>query len=163
MLRKLFQSQSVKTNTLQKGINLLEKNQPKEAISVLKDAIKKGEDPSSSHFNLGLAYYLQKDTKMAIKEWESSLKIEKKPDTFVNLANVYLLMKDNTKAIRYYEQAIELDPSDGEIHFNLGVAYEKNGELDKALNYYREARDYGVEEAAKHFRNVAAKQLKFNE
>ena len=164
MFRKLLQSKN--SPILQKGIQLIESNQPNEAIIALKEAISKGEQLANSHYHLGLAYYLQKDTVQAVKEWESSVNIEPKSDTLVNLANVYLLKQDNVnikKAIKFYEQAADISPDDGQIHFNLGVAYEKNGQLDKALSSYREARDYGVEEAGKYFRNVAAKQLKFSE
>ena len=157
MFRKLFQS-----HHFQKGVGLIENNKPKEAIRSLKAAIENNENLASSHYNLGLAYYLEKQPTLALQEWKKSIAIEPQVDALVNLANAYLLDKKSDVAIRYYEQAIELSPDDGQVHFNLGAAYESNGHMEKALNAYREARDYGIEEAQAHFRNVAAKLLKFN-
>eukprot|EP00834_Sanchytrium_tribonematis_P002826 NODE_95_length_21511_cov_0.501168.p16 type:complete len:166 gc:universal NODE_95_length_21511_cov_0.501168:1298-1795(+) len=165
MFRKLYQSVT-SVSALEKGIQHIENNQPKEAIKFLKDAIKKGEKLADSHYSLGLAYYLQKDVKMAVNEWEKSIKIKPQPDALLNLGNIYLLKQDDyniNKAIAYYEQAVKYNPDDGQIHFNLGVAYEKANQLNDALNHYREARDLGIDDAAKHLRNVAAKTLKLSD
>ena len=163
MIRNLFQRKSA---FLVKGIQFVEKNQPKEAISVLTEAIASGDKSADVQYHLGLAHYMRKDVKAAVEAFEASVEIKALPDALVNLGNIYLMKQDNAnikKSIKLFEQALQLAPSDGQIHFNLGVAYEKNGQLDKALQSYRESRDYGVEQANTYFRNVASKLLKVSE
>ena len=43
------------------------------------------------------------------------------------------------EAILCYQQALTLDPSDIEVHINLGVAYCNQGEVDEGISEYKEA------------------------
>lgn len=43
------------------------------------------------------------------------------------------------EAIACYQQALTLDPSDIEVHNNLGVAYSNQGKVDEGIREYKEA------------------------
>lgn len=42
-------------------------------------------------------------------------------------------------AINNFERAVKLNPNHAIAHYNLGIAYEKNTQYDKAMEEYREA------------------------
>ncbi len=46
---------------------------------------------------------------------------------------------ENEKAREYYRRALELDPEDGQAHFNLAEMYYDTGELEAAEREVREA------------------------
>lgn len=56
---------------------------------------------------------------------------------------------NDAAAVSHFEQAVRLEPQRPSNHFNLGVAYEKLGRLDWALEGYRQAllRDPAFEQA----------------
>jgi len=55
--------------------------------------------------------------------------------------------------------AASLSPEDPEIAFNLAAVLEATGQLEEALKQYKRSKEYGVERAAMHIRNVSAKIL----
>jgi hypothetical protein len=60
-------------------------------------------------------------------------------------------------AVSHFEQAVRLDPSRAANHYNLGVAYEKMGRVDWALEGYRQAlvRDPAFEQAITAYYRLA--------
>ena len=46
---------------------------------------------------------------------------------------------DVIKAIGYLKDAIRLDPEYGEAYNNIGLAYDRKGEYDRAIEYYQKA------------------------
>ena len=46
---------------------------------------------------------------------------------------------DPQGAIALYQKALALTPEDEDLHYNLGIAYAKSGDLRKAEEHYREA------------------------
>lgn len=50
---------------------------------------------------------------------------------------VYYCCDEISEAVKYYEKAFELKPKgDYKIYSNLGYAYEKLGQYDKAINIF---------------------------
>tara|TARA_R110002072_G_scaffold125944_1_gene262322 strand:- start:6560 stop:7819 length:1260 start_codon:yes stop_codon:yes gene_type:complete len=56
------------------------------------------------------------------------------------------------------EQIIATDPENPELYYNLGVGSAKNGEADKAIDYYKKALKYDPDYAAAQI-NIAATML----
>ncbi len=54
-------------------------------------------------------------------------------------ANELLNARDFKGAIQLYEKAIAAAPEDEDLHYNLGIAYAKAGDTEKAEKEYREA------------------------
>ena len=51
--------------------------------------------------------------------------------------------------------ASSLAPEDGEIAFNLAAVLEACGFLEESLEHYKRSKEFGVERAAMHMRNVS--------
>jgi len=62
-------------------------------------------------------------------------------------------------ALHHLHIASSLSPEDPEIAFNLAAVLEATGQLEAALEQYQRSKDFGVERAAMHIRNVSAKIL----
>lgn len=65
--------------------------------------------------------------------------LEKEPDsaaTNVLLGKLRDRMGNKKEAISYFNRAIEFDPNYAEAYLNLGVLYEQEGQLDKAVEMY---------------------------
>ena len=56
-----------------------------------------------------------------------------------------LVAQDYAGARAYYEQAVAANPDDPYVHLNLGVAYEKLGDKERAAQHYRVALANGQE------------------
>jgi tetratricopeptide (TPR) repeat protein len=69
---------------------------------------------------------------------ESSTKHDTHTETF--LGNIYQRFNPQ-EAIRHYNIAIDKDSRNAHAYYGLGTVYEAQGELDKALDNYREAKD----------------------
>lgn len=54
-----------------------------------------------------------------------------------------------------FSVASSLSPEDGEIAFNLAAVLEACGQLEEALEQYRKSKEFGVDRAAMHMRNVS--------
>jgi tetratricopeptide (TPR) repeat protein len=55
----------------------------------------------------------------------------------INVGNYYLQQKNYFAAIRRYLEAVEYQPDSVPAHEALGRAYEKNGDISKALELYK--------------------------
>ena len=60
-------------------------------------------------------------------------------DLLEGLAAVALSHGDYTAAVQYYSRLVNVAPDVYEAWFNLGIAYQKTGRLEQAMNAYREA------------------------
>jgi tetratricopeptide (TPR) repeat protein len=61
-------------------------------------------------------------------------------DPYYNIGYIHLLMtEDLDSAVFYFEKSTRLDPTFYQAYNNLGLAYEKKGNLDAARKYYQKA------------------------
>ncbi|RDB23820.1 hypothetical protein Hypma_009017 [Hypsizygus marmoreus] len=118
---------------------------------------------ASSLFNLGVTHYHLKEYDEAIEAWKESIALQpSSPDAHTNLASAYIISPGIPRpdlAIHHLRIATSLSPEDPEIAFNLAAVLEATGRLEDALVQYQRSKDYGVERAALHIRNVSAKIL----
>ncbi|OAV93050.1 hypothetical protein PTTG_02846 [Puccinia triticina 1-1 BBBD Race 1] len=148
-------------NLIEDGSRLLEKGDLEGALEKYEESIAMA--PSSTgYYNLGIALYQLKRIPEAIEAWQESLADGPSADVHTNLASAYILSKppEPFKALEHLKKAVELDPTDGEICFNLGAVNEANDHLADALAEYTRARQLGVERAEQNIRNVGAKLLR---
>lgn len=85
-------------------------------------------------------------------------------DCHTNLANYFLTLQPDLKqALKHLRSASELSPNDGEVRYNFGLALEKDGQLELALENYLRAEELGVDkDISTLIRNAGAKLLKRN-
>ncbi|KAJ8094669.1 hypothetical protein PM082_010675 [Marasmius tenuissimus] len=117
---------------------------------------------ASSLFNLGVTHYHLKEFDEAIAAWKESIALQpQSPDAHTNLASAYIIspIPRPDLALHHLNIASSLSPEDPEIAFNLAAVLEATGRLEEALEQYKRSRDFGVDRAAMHIRNVSAKIL----
>lgn len=117
---------------------------------------------ASSLFNLGVTHYHLKEFDNAIAAWKESIALQPaSADAHTNLASAYIIspVARPDLALHHLHIAASLSPEDPEIAFNLAAVLEATGQLEEALKQYKRAKEYGVERAAMHIRNVSAKIL----
>jgi tetratricopeptide (TPR) repeat protein len=97
---------------------------------------------STAHYNIGNIYFQLGDMMEAKGNWLRSVELEgEHADVFVNLGNMELMFNNQPQeALNYYQRAEQLEPDDGEIAFNMAVAYDKLDQWDKAVETYRRAK-----------------------
>ncbi|KAF8801305.1 TPR-like protein [Phlegmacium glaucopus] len=117
---------------------------------------------ASSLFNLGVTHYHLKEFDEAIAAWKESITFQpSSPDAHTNLASAYIISPISRPdlALHHLEIASSLSPEDPEIAFNHAAVLEATGKLEGALEMYKRSKQFGVERAALHIRNVSAKIL----
>ncbi|KAG8911114.1 hypothetical protein FRC00_007052 [Tulasnella sp. 408] len=129
---------------------------------------------------------IKKDFQAAIDAWKESIELQPdSPDahtsTLIHIDTVSILANSETgrsgQCLHYDADvkarpcatapearalpwtASELAPEDAEIAFNLAAVLEASGQLEEALEQYKRSKQYGVEKADMHVRNVSAKIL----
>ncbi|KAF8630738.1 hypothetical protein AX17_005333 [Amanita inopinata Kibby_2008] len=117
---------------------------------------------ASSLFNLGVTHYHLGEYDEAIASWKESVALQpSSPDAHTNLASAYIISPVSRPdlALHHLQIASSLAPEDPEIAFNYAAVLEATGKLDEALEQYKRSKEFGVERAAIHIRNVSAKIL----
>lgn len=115
------------------------KNRYDAAIEEFKKAIKLKPDHFYSHLALGSLLHNKKRYDEALKEYEIALKIKPTTSTLNSLGVLSFDQNNYEKAIHYYKKAIVLDNNYVTTYINLGNAYYKLGEVDKAKTVWKKA------------------------
>ena len=69
-------------------------------------------------------------------------------DGYLQLGILSAARKEYASAIAYYRKALEADPQKGEAHYRLGVAYDRNGDPEKAKKEYQLHQQMAAADAA---------------
>ena len=81
--------------------------------------------------------FIPKVGKRAIADLVQATQINSKnPDYYRRLANLYQQAGDFENAASAFFNAYQLSPTDSQTLYNLAVALEKSGQIDKAIRYY---------------------------
>jgi type IV pilus assembly protein PilF len=99
------------------------------------------ENRAEAYYKLGIAYLSDNKVQQAFVEFHKAYELDPHNKEILNaIGIVYLLHLDETeKAISYFERAVKEDPLYSEAFNNLGYGYEKKGEFEKAISFYRKA------------------------
>jgi tetratricopeptide (TPR) repeat protein len=111
-----------------------------EAKSQYLKTLKLSPEDSTLHNNLGNICRDLKDYKQAVSYYQESIDLNpKQVNAYVNLANLQIYMLNKVSdGIRTYQKAITALPDNDELRVLLGLAYEQNGEVDKAKTIYQQ-------------------------
>ncbi|TDL23669.1 TPR-like protein [Rickenella mellea] len=146
---------------LEQGTQKLEEGDVAGAKALYKRSVQIKRD-AGSLFNLGVTHYHLKEFDEAIEAWKESISLQpSSPDAHTNLASAYIMSPISRPdlALHHLHTAATLSPEDPEIAFNLAAVLEASGRLEEALTHYKKSKEFGVERAAVHIRNVSAKIL----
>jgi protein O-GlcNAc transferase len=94
-------------------------------------------DAVVNHY-LGLLNFHLSDYILALKYFNIAIKIEANPTLYNHVGILYCQLEDFDNAINHYNQALELNPSYGEVYYNLALALTKKYKFfDAEQNLYR--------------------------
>jgi Tfp pilus assembly protein PilF len=96
---------------------------------------------ADAYYKLGIAYLSENKVQQAFVEFHKAYELNPHNKEILNaIGIVYLLhLEETDKAIEYFERAVKEDPLYSEAFNNLGYGFEKRGDFEKAISYYRKA------------------------
>ena len=96
---------------------------------------------ASAHYKIGVSYLNEGKAQLAFVEFQKAYELNPKDREVLNaIGIIYLLYFDDTpKAIDFFGKAVIVDPNYSEAYNNLGFSYEKLGQFDKAIPFYKKA------------------------
>ena len=134
------------------------------AVSRQLEAIRLNPGLAEAYYNLGSAYSRQESYTQAVPAFRDAIRLKPEsapPDSVVSnvdahqgaytrsvagyqharryagLANAYFNLGDSEAAIEAYSRAVGLDPGFADGHYNLGVVYERTGDVAGAIRHWR--------------------------
>lgn len=123
-----------------KGCDLIELGQYKEAIEAYDQALKINPEDAMAWRDKGIA--LSKITlyKEALEAYDQALKLDPEDvDAWNNKGIALANLGKYEKAIEAYDQAIKINPEDAMAWYNKGVTLSKLGQTEKAIEAYDQA------------------------
>ena len=96
---------------------------------------------AEAHYKIGVSYLNEGKAQQAFVEFQRAYELNPNDKEVLQaIGYIYLVHFDDTaKAIDFFEKAAKADPNYSEAYNNLGVAYEKLGQFDKAIWFYKKA------------------------
>jgi tetratricopeptide (TPR) repeat protein len=124
------------------AIGLMDNGEIAESKSMLKGVLKTHPDNTTAQYELGYAYYLEKD-------YPSALAIYRKLESAKGVDDLTYQMEGNTldmmgksdEAIATYERGLALFPKSGRLCLERGMMSQRKEEYHKALTFYERGID----------------------
>lgn len=122
----------------------VKKNQPAEALRMVKEVKKVAPERSYIHLIEGDILYAQNKKKEAEEAYKRSIMAKEaepyqEAARYNQLGRLYAYSGQYERARELYDKAISIDPYYITGTTNKGITYEKEGRLDKALEAYQQA------------------------
>lgn len=127
-----------------KGTALVGKNQPAEAIPLLKRSLNIDSTYLNTWVNLGSAYFTNKQYPEAIRHYQKAGLLDaQNPVLWTNLCAAFLQNKQYPDAIEAGNRAILLNPANGPAHLYAHYSLQKMGNLAEAKTNAQQAQKLG--------------------
>lgn len=110
------------------------------AIEIFEEIKDMGYEEDDIYKQLASQYHQKQDTANYLRILESGInKFPQDPYYILNLINVKVKQGETNQAHQYLLKAIEISPNDPQLYDALGVLYEENKEMDKAIENIKKA------------------------
>lgn len=96
---------------------------------------------AKAHYQLGVSYLNDNNIQPAFVEFQKALELSPEDKETLNAIGVIYLLKleDYAKAVEFLQKALRVDKNYSEAWNNLGVAYERMGKYNEAIEAYKAA------------------------
>jgi eukaryotic-like serine/threonine-protein kinase len=121
------------------GTVYLRANRYAEAAESYRRVVEIQPDNLWGRINLGAVYQQAGDNAKALEQYQEALKLGPDEVVYSNMGTIYFFQGKYADAAQSYEQAIRLGPKNPVARANLGDAYRRLGEHDKAQAAYASA------------------------
>jgi tetratricopeptide (TPR) repeat protein len=106
---------------------------PDGAIKQYKLTLQLDPDFAPAHASLGRILAAKRDIPEAIIHYRAALALDPTSvDAMANLANALVMEKDYDEAIAYYRTALKINPNSAVLHYDLGVALDRAGNIEES-------------------------------
>lgn len=123
----------------------------RDEVTMWKDVVTKSPNKARGHLNLGVALGEQGRFEEAIREFETTLKLNSYQAKAHNgLGMIYNDQGRLDDAIKEYQTALTINPKDANVHNNLGFVYQRKHLLDDAAREFRAALLLNPNDASAH-------------
>ena len=120
-------------------------------VRMWKDVVSKSPHKARGHLNLGIALGKQGRIEEAMREFETTLKLNSNEAKAYNgLGMSYYHQGRLDDAIKEYQAALAINPRDANVHINLGIVYQRKDLLDEAAREFRAALRLNPNDAGAH-------------
>ncbi|MDD5439582.1 MAG: tetratricopeptide repeat protein [Candidatus Omnitrophica bacterium] len=114
-------------------VTMVRNNDWKDEVSFFNATLKYNMNNPKIHLNLGNTYYEKGMMDQALKEYETTIKIQNDyHEAYGNIGAICLTRRDFPKAIEYLNRAVAIKPNFPMAHYNLGYCYYLQGNYAKA-------------------------------
>jgi len=111
-----------------------------QALEEALKAVSARDDMAKGHILAGVLYLNDRDADAALKQFDRALEIDPRSnDAKTGKGGALVLKGEFDKAIALLEEAAVANPYAQMTYYELGKAYEKKGESEKAIKMYRRA------------------------
>lgn len=94
-----------------------------------------------AHYKLGVSYLNENNIQPAFIEFQKAYELNPDDKEVLNaIGYIYLLkFEDFPKAVDFFQKAVKVDRDFSDAYNNLGLAYEKAGRFNDAIDSYKKA------------------------
>jgi len=122
------------------GYYLFEAGAHKEAVDVLKEAIRLKPGFADAYYYRGAAYEKLGKYKEAAKSYREAIRSKSDfADAHFSLGVVYGKLGMYKEALEVLKKAVKIEPDFADAYYNMGVAYEKSGMYKEGLEAFKQA------------------------
>ena len=138
-LREAIRLRPIATHYDQLGTAFLKLGRSDDAIEPLLSFATLQPDNAGAHHKLGTAYQMKEDWANALKHYNEAIRIRPLSQTYANMGLIQYNQQDNAGAVRSFSTAVQMKPNEPQLHRNLGDAYLRVNERDKARAEYEKS------------------------